>query len=74
MFNKFKTYKHKNNTDVAFAVTNIQYNYDDAYNVYGVWRLIDGEGNLTNHIMANDVITIRYDDFINWELMEENNE
>lgn len=69
MFTKYKVYKHKNNTDVAFHVTGVRDMHPDGIFLTGHWMRISPMGKL--QYLANDSITVRDKDHPHWEEFQE---
>jgi len=73
-FAKHKVYKHKNNVDVAFLVTDVNEGSHDggADELYlrGIWLRHTGLGNAM-HQIAVDTITVKVNDMDNWVLINQ---
>jgi hypothetical protein len=70
MFRRHKVYKHKNNSDVAFLVTNINDDYVQESGIYlrGFWMRITPMNTL--HELASDSITVQSKDVGDWHEYE----
>lgn len=73
-FRRHKVFKHKNNIDVAFLITDINEEFHDEVHLRGHWMRINSMNNLS--FLCSDVITVKSNDVDNWSLfnMEENYE
>lgn len=65
-FRRHKVFKHKNNTDVAFLITDINEEFHDEVHLRGHWMRINSMNNLA--FLCSDVITVKYNDIQNWML------
>lgn len=71
-FNKHKIYKHKNNIDVAFLVTDINADFHDEVHLRGYWMRITGMGTLSQEWA--DSITVKHNDISNWFIYNDSKE
>lgn len=65
MFKKNRTYKHINNTDVAFRVTGVLDMHLDGTFLSGTWMRITPMGKL-HDLGARDSLTLQDKDFGEW--------
>lgn len=65
-FNRHKIYKHKNNIDVAFLVTDINSDFTDELHLRGYWMRITAMNTLVQE--WPDSITVKNKDIPNWNL------
>jgi hypothetical protein len=65
-FIKHKVFKHKNNVDVAFLITDINEEFHNEIHLRGYWMRITSMNNLS--LLCHDVITVNVNDISNWSL------